>query len=68
MAVVRAQDHHMMALVLCGEICLLQAAKLVRGRAKLVEVYRNADPADRAAFGKTVGVDRVWDEAIAPSL
>jgi hypothetical protein len=34
----------------------------VRKRAELVQAYRNADPADRIALGKTVGVDHVFDE------
>ncbi len=66
--VLRAGNQRLIDQVLHGHIPLLEAAKLVRKRVKLVQAYRDADAADRIALGKTVGVDRVFDEAIAPSL
>ena len=37
-------------------------------RVRLVKAYREADRDDRKALGKMVGIDRVFDEAIAPLL
>jgi hypothetical protein len=47
---------------------LLEAAESVRRRVRLVKAYREADRDDRKALGKMVGIDRVFDEAIAPLL
>jgi len=47
---------------------LIQAAKSVRNRARLIEDFRVASPEDRAAFGYAVGVATLFDSAVAPSL
>ena len=54
--------------VLRGHVGLLEAAESVRRRVRLVKAYREADRDDRKALGKMVGIDRVFDEAIAPLL
>jgi hypothetical protein len=54
--------------VLQGRVPLLEAGETVRKRARLVKAYREADRKDRAALGKVVGVDVVFDETIKPLL
>jgi hypothetical protein len=54
--------------VLRGHVGLLEAAETVRRQVRLVKAYREADRDDRKAFGKTIGVDNVFDELIAPLL
>ena len=54
--------------VLNGRRPLIQAAKSIRNRARLIEDFRAASPEDRAAFGHTVGVAALFDSAVAPSL
>jgi hypothetical protein len=54
--------------VLHGRRPLIQAAKSIRNRARLIEDFRQASPADRVAFGAAVGVGTLFDSAISPSL
>jgi hypothetical protein len=54
--------------VLCGDVSLLEAAKSVRRRARLIQAYRQADRSDRRALGEVVGVGNVFDDAVAPLL
>ena len=54
--------------VLCGRMPLLEAAESVRKRAQLLKAWGEACPSDLKAFGEIVGVDRIFDEAIAPLL
>jgi hypothetical protein len=54
--------------VLCGDVSLLEAAKSVRRRARLIQAYRQADRSDRKALGEVVGVASVFDDAVAPLL
>ena len=54
--------------VLDGRVSLLDAANSMRKRTRLIEAYREATPGDLAAFVDAVGVNRVFDEAIAPAL
>jgi hypothetical protein len=54
--------------VVRGDISLLKAAEAVRKRVRLVRAYRDADRNDRRALGKVIGIDRLFDEAIMPSL
>jgi hypothetical protein len=35
---------------------------------RLHEAWARATPAERAEFGRAVGVDVVWDEVVAPNL
>jgi hypothetical protein len=54
--------------VLRGDVSLLEAAKSVRRRVRLVRAYRQADRSDRKALGEVVGVASVFDDAVAPLL
>jgi hypothetical protein len=63
-----AEDSELVDRVLWGNLGLLEAARLVRKRVRLVKAYREADRNDRKALGKAVGVNRVFDDSIAPLL
>lgn len=63
-----AGDSELVNRVLWGNLGLLETASLVRKRVRLVKAYREADRSDRTALGKAVGVDRVFDDSIAPLL
>jgi hypothetical protein len=64
----QAGDSELVDRVLWGNLGLLEAARLVRKRVRLVRAYRDADLNDRIALSKAVGVDRLFDESIAPLL
>jgi hypothetical protein len=66
--VLQAEDSTLLADVLAGRKPLLETAAKVRRRANLIAAYRKATLNDREKFGSTVGVGKIWDEAIAPSL
>ena len=66
--VIDAESPGLIENVLRGHVGLLEAAESVRRRVRLVKAYREADRDDRKALGKMVGIDRVFDEAIAPLL
>jgi hypothetical protein len=64
----QAGDEKLITDVLAGRAPLLAAAAKVRGRAKLIESFRQASPEDRAAFGAAVGVANLFDASVAPAL
>jgi hypothetical protein len=66
--ILQAEDGDLVTGVLKGRESLVQAANKVRTRAKLIESFRMATPADRIAFGQTVGVGALFDTAIVPAL
>lgn len=67
-ALLEAGDSELVGRVLQGNLGLLETAGHVRKRAHLVKAYREADRHDREALGKVIGVDRVFDDSIAPWL
>jgi hypothetical protein len=64
----KANNTSLIGEVMAGRIPLLQAASQVRHLVNLVEAYRAASPEARAAAGRTVGIDAVWDEMIVPGV
>jgi hypothetical protein len=54
--------------VLRERISLLEAAESIRKRARLLKAWAEAHPSDLKVFGEIVGVDRIFDEAIASLL
>ena len=64
----QSDDQTLIKQVLRGNVCLLEAAARVKPRVRLVKAYREATPGDLRAFVDTIGVDRLFDEAIAPTL
>jgi hypothetical protein len=68
-ALLEAEVPALIESVLSGDVSILEAADAsVRKRARLISAYRGADRGDRMALGKVVGIDRLFDEAIMPSL
>jgi hypothetical protein len=66
--VLQGDDPNLITRVLRGDVSLPNAANQVRARVKLIAAFQNASPDDRIALGKAVGVDRVFDDSIAPLL
>jgi hypothetical protein len=66
--VVKAESSAMLMNVLAGIVPLLTAAKQLKQVAKLVAAYRGASANERVTFGKTIGVDAVWDNVVSPAL
>src|SRR5262249_44040582 len=62
--------------VLEGRVSLLAAARAARQRQeaarvtveKMAATWRRWTPAQRANFGRAVGVAEIWDDAIAPVI
>ena len=54
--------------ILVGRRTLLEAAKSVRNRAKLIKSFKAATPEDRIALGHVVGVSTIFDTTIVPAL
>jgi hypothetical protein len=67
-AVLQAQDQWLVDRVLLGRISLLAAAAKVNKRAKLVTALNAASEVDLAETGRTIGIDRIWDNMIAPNI
>jgi hypothetical protein len=67
-AVIDAKTPGLIERVLRGHVGLLAAAESIRRQVRLVKAYRQADRNDRKAFCKTIGVDNVFDELVAPLL
>jgi hypothetical protein len=39
-----------------------------RSVSHLIQAWTRATPAERAEFGRAIGVNVVWDDAVAPNL
>ena len=65
---VEANAWNLIDAVFDGTVPLLKAADRVRNRAHLLKAWRASDSADRKALGSVEGVNRVWDDALAPNL
>jgi hypothetical protein len=66
--VIKSQDEFLLAAVLAGYVPVLTAAAQVKGLAKLVAAYTTAAAETKAAFGRTIGTENVFDEVIAPAI
>jgi hypothetical protein len=66
--VLAAGDKALVDDVLAGRIHLLTAADQVKNRARLIAAYQAASPEDRLALARAIGVDKLFDTAIAPLL
>jgi hypothetical protein len=64
----QAENTALLEHVLAGKVGLLEAANAARRVSELVRAYRSALPADLVAFTHTIGVGKLFDEAIAPAL
>jgi hypothetical protein len=66
--VLATEDTALLKQVLAGNVGLLRVGKACRRVCDLVRAYRKAFPTERAFFGRTVGVAKLFDEAIVPTL
>jgi hypothetical protein len=65
--VLQAEDAALMAQVLRGNVPLLDAAKAVKKRVKLMRAYHVASDEDRIAVVRINGVNDVFDSVIVPA-
>jgi hypothetical protein len=54
--------------VMFDQVPLRGADDSMRKRAQLIQSYRTGDAIDRQALGEIEGVDKIWDEVLAPNL
>jgi hypothetical protein len=67
-AVVDSHDWSLLDEVLAGRVLVLTAAAQLRGLAKLVKAFATASATTRAAFGRAVGPESLYDTAVVPAL
>jgi hypothetical protein len=67
-ALIRNEDESLINSVLAGELQVLTAAAQVKGLAQLLKAYAMATAETKAAFGRAVGIDDVFDRVVAPAL
>lgn len=63
-----ANDVELFRAVRFGDLPLLEAARIARRRLQLIDGLKTASPEDYAAVRTAVGVDLIWDRAIAPGI
>jgi hypothetical protein len=66
--VMQCQDTTLVGKVLRGERGLQEAAKNLRSRARLINSYQNATPADRIALGQVASPGVIFDDVVVPAL
>jgi hypothetical protein len=66
--VLQSGDKTLLAQVLGGHVSLTAAAEAFRRRVRLIESFRAASPADRAALGIAIGADQLFTDVVAPAL
>jgi hypothetical protein len=64
----KVEDLGLLSRVFTGEVSLMDAANMVRKRAKLIEAFRKADPKDRIKAAEVIGAEFMFDEMIGPAL
>jgi hypothetical protein len=67
-AILKSEDWSTFNKAMRGDLPILQAAAIVRTRSRLVDAFRKASFADRVALVKTIGAEKVFDEALVPAL
>ena len=67
-AIIKSGDAVLLNEVLSGRVPVMAAAVQVRGLAKLLKMFTAINAETKAAFGAKVGIDNLFDTAIAPNL
>ena len=67
-AIIRSGDTTLLNEVLSGRVPVMAAAVQVRGLAKLITIFAAVSNETKAMFGEKVGIDNLFDTAIAPNL
>jgi hypothetical protein len=65
---IKANAWDLVDAVLDGHVPILEAADSMRKRAQLIQSYRDCDAIDRKALGEVEGVDKIWDDILAPNI
>jgi hypothetical protein len=66
--VLQSGDEALRAQVLNGQLSLTCAAAKARRRVRLIQSFKAASLTDRAALGRAVGADELFDSVISPIL
>ena len=67
-AIIKSGDTVLLNEVLSGRVPVMAAAVQVRGLAKLIKMFATVSNKTKAMFGEKVGIDHLFDTAIAPNL
>jgi len=67
-ALIQTGDQTLINKVLAGDLPVLTAGVQVRGLAVLLKAYKTATAETKAAFGRAVTIDDVFDNVIAPAI
>ena len=67
-AIIKSGDTVLLNEVLSGRVPVMAAAVQVRGLAKLIKMFATVSNKTKAMFGEKVGIDNLFDTAIAPNL
>ena len=66
--VIESQDKALITAVLAGRVSLTAAAAKARRHVRLVDSFKAASLADRAAFAQAIGPNELFDSTISPAL
>ena len=66
--IIQSKDKVLLRAVLRGEVPVLVAAAQVEGLVRLLTAFAAASAETKVAFGETVGVETLFDTAIAPNI
>jgi hypothetical protein len=66
--IIKSGDTTLLNEVLSGRVPVVAAATQVRGLAKLLQMFATVSTKTKAEFGAKVGIDHLFDSAIAPNL
>jgi hypothetical protein len=66
--IIQSKDKVLLRAVLRGEVPVLVAAARVEGLVRLLTAFATASAETKVAFGETVGVETLFDTAIAPNI
>jgi hypothetical protein len=61
-------DPEILGLVLAGEVPVLAAAAKIKRVTRLVDAFWSADPVEREKAGRIIGIERIFDTMIVPTL
>jgi hypothetical protein len=67
-AIIKSGDATLLNKVLSGRVPVMAAAAQVRGLATLITTFALVSNKTKAMFGEKVGIDNLFDTAIAPNL
>jgi hypothetical protein len=66
--ILASEDQALLMAVLTDRVSVMTAAAQVRALGKLLAAYAVATAETKAAFGRAVGIDDVFDNVVAPTI